>query len=431
MVKLLLTPILIVLLFLSGTQYTIASSARIPIRVQIVLSKIAPLLENEKYQEAIALLTEFKARKKDTKPNIGDHPEINFALGNCHMFLEQVEEARIWYSRTVKSDKNHLPGWQNLARTEYELDNFLAASVAFHTAYDLTDNKKADLLYYSAVNLLMADELQECLTQFDTLLQRHPADVTLEWKENLVHALIQADKPRKALKYIKELATNFTGEKQERWQEILLQQYMVLDMPREAIALAHILTRKDPTNPKWWKSIVHIQLQEDRLDKALAAMTIYSYLSPLKPDEEKLLGDLFMQQGVPKKAVTHYTNYSEKKNNPQTVESLISAYLSLGETEQALRKLKKFGTEFPEQKYEMLQGEIYYVQKEYKQAAIHYGKAAKAEGKHAPRAFLMTAYCYWQQGKTKEALEHFYNAAKTAQFKKEAEGAIKILEQAI
>ena len=38
-----------------------------------------------------------------------------------------------------------------------------------------------------------------------------------------------------------------------------------------------------------------------------------------------------MQQGAPKKAVTHYTNYSEKKNNPQIVESLISAYLSLGD----------------------------------------------------------------------------------------------------
>ncbi len=429
--KFFLTPILIIILFVCTPPHSVVAVNKLPLRVQMVLVKISPLFEKGQYEEAIVILNTFKKKKKGAEDKIHDHAEINFALGNCHMLLGELEKARNYYSDTVIRNQQHLSGWQNLAKTEYELENYIPASAAFHTSYDLTDKKDANLLYYCAVNLLMAQQYMECLNHFDTLLQQHQDAVTLAWKENLVYALIQEDKPKKALKYIVELADKFEGDKQQRWQEILLQQYMAMDMLKEAVDLVQILTRKAPTNPTWWKALTHIKLQQDHYDKALAALTIYSYLSPMKPDEEKLLGDLYLQQGVPQKAVIKYENYNKQEKNPQTVEALVRAYLSLGQPELALKKLEAFKANLKPQKCAMLQGEIYYAQKDFKRAAFHYNNAAKSTGNDAPRALLMTAYCYWQQGNSKDALKTFYKAAKTKQFKKEADSAIKLLEKSI
>ncbi|PHR28450.1 MAG: hypothetical protein COA36_06110 [Desulfotalea sp.] len=419
--------LLTIVLFFSCACLPVNAADRLPIRVQMVLIKVQPLLEKNQYSQVIAVLEAFQKKTKGPKDAIHDHPEINFLLGNCYSLIGELHKAHTYYTQTLARKPNHLGAWQNLAKTEYELENYPAASKAFFKSYQLTDKTDATLLYYSAVTSLMAQQYQQCLHYFDLLLDRHPERISLQWKENLVYALIQTNAAPRAIPYMIELAEQFRGAKQKQWQEILLQQYMALEMRGKAMELVNVLTRSNPTVAVWWKALTHIQLQNEQYDKALAAMTIYSYLSPMTREEEKLLGDLYMQEGIPLKAVANYEHCVDKKVDQQTLVSLVRSYLSLDRPALALEKMNSMGGAIAAQKRSMLQAEIHYVMKDYKQAAKFYQLAAQSKGKNSARAYLMAAYSFWQQGNTTRAEENFHKAARTKRFKIEAEKAIKQL----
>jgi tetratricopeptide (TPR) repeat protein len=394
----------------------------------MVLAKVSPLLEKEKYKQAIKILNTFRNEAKSSNDTFHEHAEINFVLGNCYSLLGQPQQARNCYLRTIERDDKHIGAWQNLAKTEYELENFPQASDAFFTSYQLSQKTKAAFLYYSGVALLQAEHYQSSLNRFDMLLANHPDDISLQWKESLVYALIHADKPRRALIFMIQLAKGLTGKKQQRWREILLQQYMSLNMRKEALNLVQKLTQEAPTVAIWWKGLAHIQLQCNNYKKALAAMTIYSYLAPMTRDEEKLLADLYMQQGVPGKASIYYEKCAGKKIDSQTALSLIRAYCDLGRQKLALERLNTFAKHLKNQSIEMARGDILYATRQYAKAAATFEYAAKMPGKKKARGYLMAGYSYWQLGDIHNAEKAFTKTIDLKQnLEKEARKALKQL----
>ena len=404
---------------------------RLPLRVQMVLVKVAPLLEKQQYSQAIKLLDTFKNKADGPTDPVYNHAEIHFVLGNCYLLMEQLQQARASFLLAVAKNPKHVGAWQNLAKTEYELEHYNQASKAFFKTYLLTEKTKAKYLYFSAIALLIDGQYLASLKHFETLLATHPQAVTLQWKENLIYALIQAKKPEKALPYMIELCHGFTGKKQQKWQEILLQHYMALDMREEALNLAQTLTRQAPTVSLWWKGLTHIQLQYEQYKKALAAMTIYSFLTPLTSEEEKLLGDLYMQQGIPLKAAVYFEHYAHNKPSRQTILQLIRAYRSLGRNELALQKLNGFIQDHQDPKLEMERGEILYAMDRYSEAATTFERTAKGKGKHSAKAFLMAGYSYWQLGEYDKARATFSKITDMKQgFVNEAATALKQLTSA-
>ncbi len=407
---------------------SVFATNRLPLRVQIVLLKVAPLFEKQQYSQVIEILDAFKNKADGSADPIHNHAEIHFVLGNCYLLMGHLQQARASYLRVVAKNPRHVGAWQNLAKTEYEMEHYSQASEAFFKTYLLTNKTKAKYLYYSAVTLLVDGQYLASLKHFETLLTTHPQAVTLQWKENLIYALIQAKKPKKALPYMVELCHGFTGKKQQKWQEILLQHYMALDMREEALNLAQTLTRQAPTVALWWKGLTHIQLQYEQYKKALAAMTVYSFLTPLTGEEEKLFGDLYMQQGIPLKAAIYFEHYAHKKPNRQAILQLVRAYRYLGRNELALQKLNSFMQDHQDPKLEMERGEILYSMDRYSEAATTFERIEKGKGKHSAKAFLMAGYSYWQLGAYDKAIAAFSKITEMQQgFVKEAETALNRL----
>lgn len=404
-----------------------AKASRLPLRVQMLFVKVSPLLEKGEYEKAIKALTSFREKRRNDADKIYNHPEMNYVLGNSYAMVQNFEKARESYLRVIDRDSNHKGAWQNLAKTEYDLEMYPQASASFMKGYELSWESKEpepQYLYYSAVTMLMAEQYVDSLEKFDLLLQRHPETVTLKWKENLVYALLHADKPRRALPHMVELTEGFTGKKQQQWQELLLQQYMSLDMYKKALQLVQGLTRKSPTAALWWKGLAHVHLQLGTYKKALAALTVYSYLTPMTSEEHKLLADLYLQEGIPKKAIDNYQHCTLGKNDKHSALCLIRAYRSVDQLDLALEQLKKFSDILESQPYEMERGEILYSMKRYDEAAEAYLSATEHKGKESGRSFLMAGYSYWQLEKYNEAISAFTSAAEVKRFKKEAKNAM-------
>jgi tetratricopeptide (TPR) repeat protein len=406
----------------------------LPLPVRVVLAKTGPLINEKQYDRAIAELAAFRDRWKAREDGQADpkgyhHPEIYFALGTCRLLKQAYKAAAKDFEEAVRQDPTHVGAWLNLAKASYELNDNPRAARAFGMAYAHDEKKNPEHLYYSAVAYLMASQMPPCLAAFEKLFQTHGAAVQPAWRENYVHALLTADRPRKALPHIRQLAEDYSGEKQVQWQEILLYQYLQLDMQAQARNYAIFLTRQDPLRSKWWKALAHVDLQAGSYEPALVAMTVYSYLTPLSAQETKLLADLNLQLGIPVKAAPLYETALAEKSNPRLIRSLAMALQQLGKTEEALTALDRYAQSGRDKDPElmMLRADLLYTLEHYKEAADAYRRAAEVDKDKAGRAWLMAGYAALQIDDTRAGRKAFEKAANFRRHRKAARQALRQL----
>ena len=426
-------PILMLSVMAMATAALAGDTTRdLPLPVQVVLKQIDPLLQQKDYPRAVKRLLAFQTRGGPapapgvTDPRGYHHPEIYYALGNCYLMQQKFEPAARAYRDAVTRDPAHTYAWLNLAKANYEIKDYTEAGRCFGQGYASAREKNPEHLYFSAAAYLMAGDHLQSIVIFEQLLSKHPQAVKPQWKEHFVHALLTADQPRRALPYIRELAHIYTGDKQIQWQEILLHQYLQLEMNAEALALARTLTEQAPTTAKWWKALAHIQLDAGRNDDALAALTVYAFLTPLSLEEQKLLADLSLQAGIPVKAAPVYETCLKEKPNKEFLRRLVIAYRQLGRSDTALRRLEEFGLTPEDHELLMLKGELLYALEKFEQAAAVFRRAAKIEGPHTGRAWLMAGYAAWQIEEITASKEDF---ARAAEYKNEATSALTALRQ--
>ncbi|MBZ4658111.1 MAG: hypothetical protein JG766_34 [Desulfacinum sp.] len=405
----------------------------LPLPVRVVLSQVYPLMQKKDYSRAVERLLAFQARGGPAPPaGTADpkgyhHPEIYYTLGNCYLLQGRHPQAVAAYSQAVSRNPKHTYAWLNLAKAYYEGKSYAEAARCFERAYESSPERNPEHLYLAAAAQLMAGRHAQSIALFERLLAAHPQAVQPEWKEYLVHALLAANRPRRALPYIRQLAETYTGEKQMQWQEILLYQYVQLGMSAQALSLARTLTEKAPTTAKWWKALAHIQLNAGRNEEALAALIIYSFLTPLSREESQLLADLSLQVGIPRKAVPLYESCLREKRDKEVLQRLIYAYRRLGRSDAALARLDRFAPK-PDDDPEllMLKAELLYDLKEYHRAAAVFRRAAQVEGNHAGRAWLMAGYAAWQAQDLEAGRQSF---ARAARYPGERKTALSVLRQ--
>lgn len=316
-----------------------------PMAVRVVLAKAGKMMNEQRYDQAIALLTEFSAGTSGGDDARNPHPEIDFTLGTCYLLRDRFEEASRALSRAVDKDPRHRSAWLNLAKAVYELRDYNRAAGCFVKAYDLDPDKNAEHLYFAAVAHLLAQNNAGSVAVFDRLLAAHADQFRLEWRENLVHALLGAGESLRALPHIKRLAEENSGDKQVQWQEILLHRYLELDRDDEALAAAESYCAKSPAEPKWWRALAHIHLRHNRYQPALTALLAAGYLQPLAEEENRLVADLYLQLGVPVKAAAIYRDILADTKNPRLLANLVVALQQTGQIDQALAILDTFTPE--------------------------------------------------------------------------------------
>ncbi len=247
-----------------------------PCHGHVHINKAQDLIQQEKVMEAIKVLEDFrkKAEEVSEKAAAGyTHYYVDFMLGNtCLMYTESagkgsnqlLERAASAYEATVRKKRDLSPAWLNLAKCRYDLDQMQKAADAFKTGYETCEEKKASHLYYAAICYFQADAHQKALKTFYELMESHPKEITLDWKESLVSILFAMDRNKEALPVVETLAAQCKGQKRKKWQEILLYQYLELKMDKKALKYGKFLTSTDPLEPKWWKSVSHLHLASVR-----------------------------------------------------------------------------------------------------------------------------------------------------------------------
>lgn len=405
----------------------------IPIAARMVLARASELMNQKAYDRAIEKLTAFQAKSSPkTEPGKPDlkgyhHPVIYFFLGNCYLRQKNYPQAQKAFSQAVARNPDFVDAWLNLAKTYYEQENYAEAARCFAIAYEKSDRRTPDNLYFSAVGYLMAEKYVPSIDAFQKLFENHPDQITPKWQEHYIQALMAGDQPRRALPLIRKLIEQSSGESKTKWQEILLYQYLQLDMRTEALAYATELTRSECTIAKWWKALAHVQLSDGRCKEALAALTIYSYLTPLSTEEKKLWADLNLQLDIPARAATEYHEIMKDHPDEETLRNLVLACRKLNRYEEALDYLTRYEPDTQNTDLLMLKAELLYALKRYPEAEATYRQVARNKTTaKAGQAWLMAGYAAWQNDDIKAGRHAFEEAAKDNRYR---EAAIRGMRQ--
>lgn len=93
------------------------------------------------------------------------------------------------------------------------------------------------------------------------------------------------------------------------WRRVLLAVYLDGKHYHKAETLLYALMEREPDNKSWWNYLVAVFLEQDREDKALAALVLAHYQNRLDTDDLMRIVRLYSYNGIPEKAARLLQNW--------------------------------------------------------------------------------------------------------------------------
>ena len=357
---------------------------RLTFKVQKALYSAQQAMDKKDYSKAEADLRKFM--EKHPQDN---HYLVEFTLANVLAFQGKDKEACSHYQKAINLYPDYAPSWQNLGKVYFDLKQYEDAGECFLKGYVLSEKKDPSLIYWAAC------------------------------------AYIMAKKEEKALPYLEKLISNTKEPPKTEWLEALLNVYMKLGLKDKALRVVHQLLQKEEGNPIWWKFLANIYLQQNEYEKALGALTVYSYLTPLKKEEKMLFADLNNMVGLPLQAAKYYEEIIASGSKPSDYRKLAMAYISGHRLKKAENILRKALKENQNAELWFMLGELLYEEGRFAEAYNAFKQSARLNPQDG-RAFLMMGYCAIEDGKKSEARKAFQKASR---FPKQRKVAKKLLKQ--
>ncbi len=351
--------------------------------VQKVVYTAQQAMEKKDYLEAEECLKKFI--EKNPKKH---HYLVEFTLANIIAMRGRNEEALPHYKVVVELYPDYAPAWQNMGKVYFDLKQYEEAGDCLFKGYELNEKKDPPLLYHVAVCYIMAKKL------------------------------------RKALPHLEYLTSGKAGTPKTEWFEALLKVCMDLHIKGKVFKVITRLLDKNGNDPRWWKILAQFHLQQSDYKNAVATLTVYSYLTPLKKQEIMLLGDLYNAVGVPLNAAECYEKALCIENNPATYERLASAYIASHKPAKAIDTLNKaLGGETTSMLWFMM-GQALYGQGEFRKAYDAFDQSARL-GPEDGRAYLMMGYCALHLDKRDKAKMAFRKATHFPKQRKRAKESLR------
>jgi tetratricopeptide (TPR) repeat protein len=324
--------------------------------------KLTPAVRSAVYDAQQAMeKKEFLKAEECLKKYIRQYPKkphylVEFTWGNALTLRGKEREALSHYEAAADLYPDYAPIWQNIGKICFDLKQYEKAGDCLLKAYETTEKKDPLALYNVAVSYIMGG------------------------------------KEKKALAHLMYLSSGRAGVPKSEWLEAMLKVCMDLQLKEKAFELINRLLDKSGNDPRWWKILAQFHLQQNDYKKALTALTIYSYLTPINRKDIMLLGDLASTVGVPLKAGEYYEKALNFSNNPVDYEKLASAYIAAYKPEKAIQVLTVALKKKPTSGLWFMMGQVLYQKEDFDKAYNAFDQSACLDPGNG-EAYLMMGYC--------------------------------------
>jgi len=332
---------------------------------------------------------------------------VEFILGNALALSGQDKKALAHYAASADFKPDYAPAWQNMAKIYSDIKQYEKAGDCLLKTYEFMEKKDSSMLYNAAAFFIMAGKDAKSLPYLESLMSQDEEKIKIIWVEAFLKVCMNLQHKKKAIKIISELID------------------------------------KNKNDPELWKMLGRVYLWQKKYKKALAALIIRSYLTPLNEKEDfLLLGDLSNFVGMPLKAAGYYEQAIEIDRQPESLiyEKLASAYIFGHRDTRAAEVLNKALVKKPCATLWFMLGQILYRKEKFNKAYQAFNKGVSPNLKNGLKnglkndskngqAYLMMGYCALNIKDKQKAWPAFKKAAGFPKQRKNAKEMLKYLSE--
>jgi tetratricopeptide (TPR) repeat protein len=369
----------------AGSEGPIQEIGDLPRNIRITLFSAQEQVQGVNYPGAVKILREFMADNPDN-----DHFWLRFFLGDYLSHLEKVDEACAELEKCVAMEPRFTEAWLKLGELSYSLERYPRAAEAILEGFELSEEKRPELLYFGAASYILAQQSEKALPVLEQLLTGEYGEPRLEWYRAMISASIDAG---------------------------------AIDRGRDAVAglLEHF-----GSNPDAWYLAFQFAASIQDYEQAAVALTVTGYLRPLNRQERIQLGDLYSVIDVPVVAGDYYQEAMADSASAREIERLASAHIAAHNQDEALAVLTRAVREEPTARLYSLLGDLQFMRKDYAASYDAFEQCVRMDPQEG-RAYLMMGYCAMELERNHDAVD---NLERALAFEDVAERAQSLLERA-
>ncbi len=330
-------------------------------------------------------------------------------------------------------------------------DNAIANQYLAHTSIMLDQPKKARKALESALSAAeLPPELRTELNLFfgTVLIGEEEFELALpvleEWlaaeskpKANQIFSVAYANYKTGNLNRSETLlvrSINATSDPSDSWYQLYYRVLFEQKKYRRAEGLLHEMLTRNPGDKQLWRLLANHHLQLEKSSDALAAVMV-SYINDLVTDQEELrqIVSMFSYIDIPDKGarlLQQWIDEGRVEDDVETIRLMGNLWLMARERDNAKVVLKKSASLAPDgETYELLAG-IYFEDEDWQEAYAAYQDALRLGNLEEPfRVHLLAGISALRAGNNDYAKRSLREAAKSAEFRQQAEGIIKMLDR--
>lgn len=376
--------LLVLMCFVCCRAWAEGEAPKMSSAVHKVVYEAQQQIKKEEYLKAQECLKKF----------IEKHPQnhhylVEFTLGNVLALMGKEREALSYYKASLDLYPDNAAALQNMGKIYFDLKKYEEAGDCLLKVYESNQARDPSVIY------------------------------------NVVVAYILAGKQKKALPHLEYLVSGQAGPPKTEWLEAMLKVYLDLQVKEKAFEVINRLLEKNGNDSRWWKILAQFYLDQGDNKKAIAALTVYSYLTPINRKEIILLADLNNYMGLPLKAAQYYEKALGFEDDPAIYEKLASAYIASHKPAKAIDVLGRAIKKRPTSKLYFMMGQVFYEQEDFEKSYQAFDKSFSLDHEDG-QAVMMMGYCALQLENKHKAMIALKNAF---QFPRQRKIAKELLKQ--
>lgn len=369
----------------AGGKDGVMSMDDLPRDTRMALFEAQQYVQGVNYSGAVNSLEEY----------LSEHPGednfwMRFFLGDYYTHLEEDEKAFDQLEKCVALEPRFAQGWLKLGEVAYSLQRYGRAGEAILRGFDLDEEKRPELLYFSGASYILAEQPAKALPVLDRLIGGDFGEPRLEWYRAAISAAIETQELDEGRATVDRMLATFAED------------------------------------PDAWYLAFQYEASVSDYEQAAVALTVVGYLRPLSRQEQIQLGDLYSAIDIPVVAGEYYRSAVADSASARDVERLASAYIASYNQEDALAVLTRAVREEPTARLYSLLGDLQFMRKDYDASYDAFAQCTRLDAEEG-RAFLMMGYCAMELERNEDAVASLERALA---FEDVADRAQSLLERA-
>jgi len=342
-------------------------------------------LQEENYDEAIKVLTEYMAQAKEPIPL----PAYQM-LGHAYYQKQDPENACKAFEAAHNAFPQNPEMLQNYAILTYETGRFVAAARLFEKLYALKGKSEKKILYQAAGMYFQAEKLQE------------------------------------AKRVLNELLTS-EGEPNPKWYEDMIALCVDLEQWNDAEKWAKEFLERQPERSEYWRLLAQMRLDREEYKPAASALEIAYRLDNPKKSEWLELADLYLYLNAPLMAIRCMeAGYGSEIPYDKQLK-IARVYARTRRFDEAIAKVDDAYRKNPTATVLLEKGRLLYDAMRYPDTIEALEACVKIDPKQG-EAWVLIGFAAWNLKKWDKARSAFASASTLPKYREQANDAVAVLD---